>query len=147
MTTTTHQQLEQRLLAALQALTRGDVAPWPALFAEDGVQEFPFAPAGYPQRIAGRPAIAEYLAGYPAILQLHRILDPTFHHCGSVTVVEFGVEGTAVQTGRPYNQRYVSVIECQEDGRITRYVDYWNPLVALEALGGAEALLAFGNNK
>lgn len=143
---TSNHSLEQRLLHALDALTRGDVAPWPALFADDGVQEFPYAPEDYPRRIAGKPAIADYLADYPEKFKLDRIVDPVFHASGRVLVLEFGVEGTALQTGKPYNQRYVSVIE-HRAGLITRYVDYWNPLVVIEALGGADQLLAFGNKK
>lgn len=140
---TPSQHIEQLLLNALEALTRGEVAPWSAMFADDGVQEFPYAPTGYPARVVGKPAIAAYLAGYPDILRLDRINAPTFHHCGPVMVAEFSAEGKAVQTGRPYRQRYISVVE-HRAGLITRYVDYWNPLVAMEALGGAEALQAFG---
>lgn len=143
---TPNQSLKQQLLHALEALTRGDVAPWPALFADEGVQEFPYAPEGYPQRIAGRQAIAAYLADYPEKFQLDRIVNPVFYPSGRVLVLEFGVEGTALQTGKPYNQRYVSVIE-HRGGQITRYVDYWNPLVVIEALGGTDELLAFGNKK
>lgn len=141
MDPTANQHLEQQLLHALQALTRGDVAPWPALFAADGVQEFPDVPEGYPRRVAGRQAIADYLADYPEKFKLDRIVNPVFHHSDQVAVVEFGVEGTAVPTGKPYNQRYLSVVE-HRAGKSTRYVDYWNPLVVLEALGGAAAGLA-----
>jgi uncharacterized protein len=116
------------------------------MFADDGVQEFPYAPAGYPQRIAGRQAIAAYLADYPRMFQLDRIVNPVFHPSGQVLILEFSVEGTALQTGRLYNQRYISVIEHRE-GQITRYVDYWNPLVVIEALGSADELRAFGNKK
>jgi ketosteroid isomerase-like protein len=44
-----------------------------------------------------------------------------------------------VRTGVAYDQTYISVVTLR-DGRIARYKDYWNPLVALAALGGAEAL-------
>jgi uncharacterized protein len=107
------------------------------------VQEFPYAPEGYVKRLEGKLAIAEYLRGYPAILQINHVNRPTFHHCGQVMVAEFSVRGKAVQTGNAYDQQYVSVIE-HLGGKITRYVDYWNPLVAIEALGGADALTAFG---
>jgi ketosteroid isomerase-like protein len=40
-----------------------------------------------------------------------------------------------VPTGKPYDQRYISVIE-HRDGKIVRYVDYWNPQIVAEALGG-----------
>jgi ketosteroid isomerase-like protein len=128
-------QIETRVLEALQALTRKDVSKWPALFEEAGVQEFPFAPEGSPGRIEGRSAIAAYLKDYPEKFDLHRIGQPIWHHDGNTAIVEFTVEGVAVPTGRPYHQRYVSVIE-HRHGQITRYVDYWNPQVVADALGG-----------
>ena len=45
---------ETRVQGALEALTRGEVEPWSELFAEDGVQEFPYAPKSSPQRIEGK---------------------------------------------------------------------------------------------
>ena len=141
--TTSNQQIEQMLLSALDALTRNDIGPWPAMFTEDGVMEFPFAPPGYPKRVEGKQNLVTYLAGYPEIIKLDRINPATFHHSENVTVAEFSVEGKAVQTGNSYHQQYISVIE-HRAGQITRYVDYWNPLVAIEALGGADALLNFG---
>lgn len=146
MAPSTNTPLQQKLLDALEALTRSDVAPWPALFTEDGVQEFPYSPEGYPKRLEGRTAIADYLADYPEKFQLDRIVQPVFHLSTGVLVLEFGVEGKGVPTGKPYNQRYISVIE-HHDGLITRYVDYWNPLVVMEALGEADARQHFGTKK
>jgi uncharacterized protein len=134
MTYTDDQKLiETRVFEALIALTRKDTAEWPELFADDGVQEFPYAPEGLPKRIESKAGIAEYLKDYPGKPDLHRIEAPVWHHDGATAIAEFTVEGTAVSTGKPYNQRYISVIEhC--DGKITRYVDYWNPQIVVEAL-------------
>ncbi|WP_313803230.1 nuclear transport factor 2 family protein [Sphingobium sp.] len=134
---------EELLSGALHALTQKDVQPWIDMFAEDGVMEFPFALPGYPGRVDGKQAIADYLADYPDHLSLSAIHGPKFHHSGEVMIAEFSVEGTAVATGRPYNQRYISVITFQGDN-IAMYRDYWNPVVAIEALGGVEKLLEFG---
>ena len=136
MTYTVEQrQIEEDVFEALEALTRKDVSMWPALFHEDGVQEFPFAPQGSPQRIEGKAVIADYLADYPKKLDLHRIGRPVWHHDGDTAIAEFAVEGTAVPTGRPYDQRYIGVIE-HRAGKIVRYDDYWNPQIVAEALGG-----------
>ena len=133
--TDTQKQIETDVFAALNALTRKDTSLWPALFADDGVQEFPFAPEGSPRKIDGKVGIAEYLKDYPEKLDLHHIGEPVWHHDGDTAIAEFTVEGTAVPTGKPYNQRYISVID-HRDGKITRYVDYWNPQIVAEALGG-----------
>lgn len=132
--TDSQQQIETRVFEALNALTRKDVKPWSELFTDDGVQKFPYAPEGSPKQVSGKTAIASYIADYPEILDLHRIGTPTWYHDGNTAIALFEVEGTAVATGKPYNQRYISVIE-HEDGKIVRYIDYWNPLVVQEALG------------
>nr|WP_244610545.1 hypothetical protein [Microvirga pakistanensis] len=69
--------------------------------------------------------------------------EPTVHRTDNpeIIILEFGCIGRGVKTGRPYNQRYISVITVR-GGTIIRYVDYWNPLIALEAIGGMDALAA-----
>jgi uncharacterized protein len=128
-------QIETRVFEALDALTRKDTSKWSDLFADDGVQELPFAPEGSLRRIESKAAIADYLKDYPELLDLHHIGQPVWHHDGDTAIAEFSVEGTAVPTGKPYNQRYISVIK-HKDRKVTRYVDYWNPEIISEALGG-----------
>jgi ketosteroid isomerase-like protein len=41
--------------------------------------------------------------------------------------------GTAWPTGKPYEQTCISVVRTDDDALITHYLDYWNPLVAIEA--------------
>ncbi|MGA5117291.1 nuclear transport factor 2 family protein [Streptomyces pseudogriseolus] len=73
-------------------------------------------------------------------VRIHETVDPT------LVIAELRCEGVALKTGRPYNQTYISVVETR-DGRIGRYVDYWNPLVAMEALGGsADMVTAFSRD-
>ena len=107
-----------------------------AMMAEDGIMEFPFAPPGFPARLEGRDAVAAHLAGLPALLDIESLSEPEVRLArdGETAVLEFDCRGRAVATGRPYDQRYVSVITVR-DGRIARYRDYWNPLVLLDALG------------
>lgn len=107
-----------------------------SMMAEDGVMEFPFAPPGLPTRLEGREAVAAHLADLPALLSIESLSEPEVHLArdGETAVLEFDCRGRAAATGRPYDQRYVSVITVR-DGRITRYRDYWNPLVVLRSLG------------
>jgi ketosteroid isomerase-like protein len=131
--------------AALEALQRGDTRPWVEMFADDGVMEFPFGLPGYPPAVEGKARIADYLDDYPDNLAISKIRELVFHHAGDTMIVEFSIEGTAVATGRPYNQAYVSVIYFAGD-QIRRYRDYWNPVTAIEALGGVNALVHFGKS-
>ncbi|TQM46051.1 nuclear transport factor 2 family protein [Pseudonocardia cypriaca] len=129
---------------AMDLLLAHDMAGFAGLWAVDGTIEFPFAPAGYPQRLEGRAAVAEYLRDYTDHVDLRAITSRTVHQTvdPDVVVVEFEVDGTAVRTGRPYRMRYISVITVR-DGEITGYRDYWSPVAAAEALGGVEDLTAF----
>lgn len=118
------------------------------MMAPDGVMEFPYAPPGGVTRIEGRKALADYLAGFSEIVAVDRVTEPTVHLTQNpdVVILEFGCEGRGLKTGQPYNQRYISVITVKE-GRIVRYVDYWNPLIGLAAVGGVDMLnAALGRN-
>lgn len=131
------------LKLAISGLLRPDAESFIEMFAEDGVMEFPYAPPGGVTRLDGRDALASYLQGFPEILQIDRMTEPVVHRTMNpeVVILEFGCVGRGVRTGEPYDQRYISVITVR-DGLIVHYSDYWNPLVALRAVGGADALRA-----
>jgi ketosteroid isomerase-like protein len=113
------------------------------MMAEDAVMEFPYAPPGGPRRLEGRAAMTAHLRGLAGVIEIHRMRDLVVHRTldPDTRILEFGCEGRGVQTGRPYDQRYISVITLRA-GRIARYVDYWNPLVVLETIGGVAAISA-----
>lgn len=108
------------------------------LFAEDVVFEFPYAPDGLPKRLEGMPALADHLVRLDPMLELGEFTLREVHPSEKTVIFEFSCRGRGVATGLPYDQDYISVVTLRE-GRIARYCDYWNPLVALSALGGAKA--------
>ncbi len=111
------------------------------LFAEDVVFEFPYAPGGLPKRLEGVAALAAHLERLGPLLTFGPMELGAVCTDGATVVFEFSCTGEGVETGAPYNQDYISVVTLR-DGRIVRYRDYWNPLVVLTALGGAEAAAA-----
>ncbi|MEV5355814.1 nuclear transport factor 2 family protein [Streptomyces sp. NPDC085946] len=130
----------------LDRLSAGRIPEWVDLFTEEGVLEFPYGPDGYPTRVAGKEELLAYMKNFPehfevefTDLRFHETVDP------SLVIAEFKSVGTARATGRPYNQTYISVVETV-DGKISRYVDFWNPLIAIKALGGGaeDMVSAFG---
>jgi ketosteroid isomerase-like protein len=114
-----------------------DMPAYLRLWHDDAVMEFPFAPPGAPRRLDGLAAITDHLADYPATLDLAEVTALTVHETTdpAVIVAEFTAAGTVVATGRPYEFSYVAVVTAAA-GKVTHYRDYWNPLVAIEALGG-----------
>ncbi|MET9014510.1 nuclear transport factor 2 family protein [Streptomyces olivaceoviridis] len=139
---------QQAFTNHLEYLSSGRISEWVDLFTEDGILEFPYGPKGFPTKVVGKEALHEYMKNFPehfkvefVDLHIHGTTDP------SLVIAQFKSVGTAVSTGRPYNQTYISVVET-EDGKISRYVDFWNPLVGMEALGGGPdtAVSAFSND-
>ncbi|RMI38648.1 hypothetical protein EBN88_16490 [Streptomyces triticirhizae] len=115
-----------------QRVLRFDMAGQADLFAEDGVMEFPFAPAGTPRRLEGRAAIREVLGG--AVERTRetgmRLLDHgqyTIHDTTDpeVIVVEFDAHGQAGPDGEIRTCPYIQVLRVR-DGEIVLFRDYWS---------------------
>ena len=107
------------------------------MMAEDCVFEMPYAPPGFIRRIDGRDALARYLAALPGLIRIDDMFDLRIHETKnpSTVVLEFRGRGQG-RTGASYDQQWISVIETK-DGRIVRYVDYWDPRITLNAVGDA----------
>ena len=126
--------LEETMTRFLDLMLAGDISQWMELWHEDAVFEYPFAPPGYPQEVRGKKALFEHFKNFPETvkffeftdLQMHPTLNP------EILIVEFAGRGKILASGREYNQKYISVMQ-MTDGKISRYRDYWNPLVAIEA--------------
>ncbi len=142
------QQLVQRYLH-LYSLQHWD--EWIDLWTDDGVLEFPYAPAGRRCRYAGKADILAYMKAAASRMagrikvegldyfRMHPMLDP------DTGCFEMAVKGRIVGTEAPYDQKYISIIETN-DGRISLYREYWNPVVSIDASGGRAAwAAAFGS--
>ncbi|WP_207423563.1 nuclear transport factor 2 family protein [Desertivirga brevis] len=131
----TRELAQQAFKNHLEYLSAGRIAEWVDLFTEDGVLEFPYGPKGFPESVKGKQELFEYMKNFPEHfkvefenLHFHATEDP------ALVIAEFTSKGHAISTGKPYNQKYISVVHNTIDGKITKYVDFWNPLVALEAI-------------
>ena len=114
---------------SLRLLLDKDIAAWVALWDDDGVLEFPFAPEGWPKRLEGKTAVHDYMRDYPDHIDLHDFPDVTIHRTdepGTIVVEMRGV-GRLVKSGDPFDMTYIAVVTVA-DGRIRHYRDYWNPL-------------------
>src|SRR5262245_33670298 len=116
---------------------------WIELWAEDGTCEFPYAPEGRPRLLRGKKAILAYMTGYPEWIAIDSIAEMRVHPMQDpeLAVVEMAIRGRALTTARPYNQRYVILVETR-NGKIRRYREYWNPLITLEAFGELDLWLS-----
>ncbi|MFF1556194.1 nuclear transport factor 2 family protein [Streptomyces sp. NPDC058279] len=117
----------------LRLLLDKDIPGWVDLWHEGGIMEFPFAPPGWPARLEGKAAVGEYMRHYPDHVDLHDFPDVTIHQTTAVEtiVVEMRGIGRLVATDSPFDMTYIAVVTV-ENGLITAYRDYWNPLAASE---------------
>jgi uncharacterized protein len=106
------------------------------LLAEDVAFEFVISVPGYPRRVVGRRAVAELYRGYRNTMVLRSADELVVHrdHEASVLVLEYSVHGQAVQTGRTYDNHFVSVITIK-DRKVTYWRDYLDPVAIFNAIG------------
>ncbi|MEU2790033.1 nuclear transport factor 2 family protein [Streptomyces sp. NPDC007100] len=124
---------------ATRLLLDKDMDGWVALCAEDVLVELPFAPDGYPTKLEGRPALAAYVSDYTEHIDLRDIPHLKVHLTDDpdTVIAEMRATGRFVATGEPYDMSYV-VVMTAEQGRITRYRDYWNPLAVPASMSAAK---------
>ncbi|GAA1938852.1 nuclear transport factor 2 family protein [Amycolatopsis minnesotensis] len=137
--TSTPEETFRRMLDLMLAKNTDAAAD---LWAADGVAEFPFAVGTSPRRLTGREEIRAYLSRLPEVTDLREIPSIAVYHTErpATVVVEFTGTGTTISTGEPYRLDYIVVLTVQ-DGLITCYRDYWNPLATASAAGTLPELL------
>jgi uncharacterized protein len=118
----------------LEGLADGD--DYFDLLAEDVVFEYVISVPGYPRRVEGRQKVIDLYSGYGDYMKLHSVDNLRVHRDPetSVAVLEYEVNGESVQTGRPYNNRFVSVVTVK-DYKVTHWRDYLDPVAVFDASG------------
>jgi ketosteroid isomerase-like protein len=110
------------------------------LLADDVVFEYVITVPGYPRRVQGRQNVIELYRGYGDFMtmqtadNLRVYRDPE----ASVVVLEYQVHGKSARTGRPYNNRFVSIITVR-DRKVTHWRDYLDPIAVFDADGWPNA--------
>lgn len=104
------------------------------LLADDVIFEFIITVPGYPRQVAGRDNLIELYRGYQSTFFLDRCFDLRVHRSDDSTVtLEYASEGKVTATGRPYGNRYISVVTIK-DRKIIHWRDYLDPLRVFAAL-------------
>jgi ketosteroid isomerase-like protein len=122
----------ERFTAGMQAFSEDNPQGWLDQCADDVVLEIPFAPPGFPHRVEGKAAVADYLRAVPSRIQfesvaihdVHQSVDPR------TAVIEMTASGHLKDSKARYQMSYIVVIKTDGD-RISLYRDYWNPLSAI----------------
>ena len=120
----------QIVMKGLDGLVDGDHF-WDAV-ADEAVFEFRYRFPGWPERQT-RAEYMRAMVGYGMRLYsadglvIHRTRDPR------VVVLEYEVHGTAPSTGKPYDNRFCSIITVK-DRKIVHWRDYMDSLAPMQAM-------------
>ncbi len=131
------QQTEQAVRNFLTSLETKDMEALAAVWAEDAVQDMPFSPAGFPNRVEGRENLIQHYAAWPEIsgnanftdeLVFYPMADPTMVFAEWRGVVDI------LPTGQLYEQQYGGLFQVV-DGQIQLFREYYDPIVFSVAFG------------
>jgi uncharacterized protein len=111
------------------------------MLADDVVFEYVISVPGYPKRIAGRQNIIDLYSDYGGYMNVRSADNLRVYRdpAASVVVLEYEVHGQSVQTGRPYDNRFVSIVTT-EGSKVTWWRDYLDPIAVFDAAGWPQSL-------
>src|SRR5688572_28639678 len=98
------------------------------LFRADAVMELPFAPGKMQRRYEGIDAVRGFMqfaresfSQFAMIVDaMHVTMDP------NVVICEHHSNAVVAENGRPYNNRYCTIINFDGDGMVTRWREYYD---------------------
>jgi ketosteroid isomerase-like protein len=104
------------------------------MLADDVVFEYVISVPGYPKRVEGRNNVIDLYSDYDSFMTVRSADNLRAYRdlAASVVVLEYEVHGDSVQTGRPYNNRFVSIVTVK-DGKVTWWRDYLDPVAVFDA--------------
>ncbi|MCQ4088644.1 nuclear transport factor 2 family protein [Saccharibacillus sp. JS10] len=125
----TRETAEKIMVVFRESFLNQDLEAFLDLFDENVSFEFPYAPEPYVKKLTSKSELRAHLLSLQGVFKIHSFSEPVIHRSvdASVFTAEFCGHGVMNDSGQPYDQQYISVIELQE-GKIIRYQDYWNPL-------------------
>ena len=106
---------------------------WDAV-AENAIFEFIYNFPGFTNKIKGRKAYMDWFGGYTNVLhsadnlRVYKSAQPK-----NVMILEYEVHGTVPETGKPYNNRFCSIITIK-DRKIIHWRDYMDSLAAMSSV-------------
>lgn len=107
--------------------------------ADDIVMALPYAPPGFATVHDGKGAVMKFQRAAARdfssfTMAIDRILATTDPR---IIVAEHHSDGVTARTGRRYRNRYCTIFELDDDDRIRRWTEYYDPAVVIDAFGAA----------
>lgn len=102
----------------------------------DAVQQMPLAPANFPGELDGKTALEQQ---YKLVMEYDQRYKRTYYPTQNPQVVLVKYQGTIkTESGNDYNNAYVSVFEVDDEGKILRNVEHFNPDILLASWTGLQ---------
>jgi ketosteroid isomerase-like protein/fermentation-respiration switch protein FrsA (DUF1100 family) len=125
----------REFFCALEAM---DIPRFLELWAEDAVQEMPYAPGSFPRRLTGKAAIAAQYGPLPAAFtgmkfMLRRVVATA--EPGVVLAEWDGAIG--LKAGGRYDNRYVGLFRFNAAGKLAHFTEYFDPYTLIHGFPGA----------
>ncbi len=134
-------QIDPRVSGFFSALEAMDIPRFVELWAEDGVQEMPFAPGEFPTRLEGRAAIARQYGPLPSAFASMKfpIARVTPGADGRTVTVEYS-GSIELKSGGRYDNSYVGIFTFNDAGKIQHFAEYFDPVTLVNGFPGAAAV-------
>jgi ketosteroid isomerase-like protein len=116
-----------------------DIAAVSEIVAEDIVMDLPYSPEGYPKRLIGKKDFTHHMESGLAAYAKVKFINMRFWDMADPGLISVQFQGeTELPSGSRYSNDYFCMFEIRE-GKLHSWLEYYNPLVALEAFGGVAA--------
>ena len=131
------QQTEDAVRMFLESLESKDMQAFASVWADDAVQELPYAPEGFPKIVRGKQALIEHYAAWPknsgaadftSELRFFPMQDAEW------VFATFTGNVDVIPTGRKYNHVYGGLFHVT-GGKITLFREYFDPAPFRYAFG------------
>jgi uncharacterized protein len=129
----------------LEAINGWDFATMRELLHADISYELPYAPDAFPRVTKGFDNVMAFLESVPDFAEEENLSDIVIHEFADderEVVAEYR-SSMKLTSGRPYANTYV-VRATIRDGRIVRFVEYFDPVPLIVAIGGTVVLPGSG---
>jgi uncharacterized protein len=124
------EQYEQTIRDFLRLLEEKDVESWIDLWAEDGVNHYPYHSGLFPAEMVGKQAVYDNWKDVPGLFDslsfpIHGIWVDELRR---TAIVRFDSHNVMKGGEKRYDNTYVCIFTFDEDGKIVEYWEYFNPI-------------------
>lgn len=128
-----NRQIVEEFFTRLESM---NIEHWLELWDDNGVQEMPYSPEGFPKRLEGKAAIHQQYSSLPENYDSMRFVDRIVHETSNpaVFIVEYNGIITIKATAKPYNNVYCGIFTVQNN-KLVHFKEYFDPMILQAAFG------------